>query len=99
MNLTFDNILLIGSVLLFVSLLASRTTKYGIPTLLLFLLVGMVAGSDRLGGINFTDPKIARFIGSVALSFILFSGGIETRWTDIKPVFSHRVVLENRLLT
>ncbi len=89
MTLTFDNILLIGSVLLFVSLLASRTTRFGIPTLLLFLLVGMLAGSDGLGGIAFSDPKIAQFIGSVALSFILFSGGIETRWTDIKPVFWH----------
>lgn len=44
MKLTIDNILLIGSILLFVSLIASRTTRYGIPTLLLFLLVGMLAG-------------------------------------------------------
>jgi len=93
MNLTFDNILLIGSILLFLSLLASRTTKYGIPTLLLFLLVGMLAGSDGLGGIAFSDPKIAHFIGSVALSFILFSGGIETRWTDIKPILWHGIAL------
>ncbi len=93
MNLTFDNILLIGSLLLFVSLLASRTTKYGIPTLLLFLLVGMIAGSEGLGGINFNNPEIAKFIGSVALSFILFSGGIETRWADIKLVLWHGVAL------
>jgi len=44
MKLTIDNILLIGSILLFVSLIASRTTRYGIPALLLFLLVGMLAG-------------------------------------------------------
>ncbi len=87
MNLTLDNIILIGSILLFVSLLASRTTKYGVPTLLLFLLVGMLAGSDGPGGIYFYDPKIAKFIGAVALSFILFSGGLETKWVDIKPVF------------
>jgi potassium/hydrogen antiporter len=86
MKFTLDNILLIGSILLFLSLIASRTTKYGIPTLLLFLLVGMLAGSDGPGGIAFDDPKIAKFIGAVALSFILFSGGLDTKWHDIKPV-------------
>ncbi len=93
MKLTIDNILLIGSILLFVSLVASRTTRYGVPTLLLFLLVGMLAGSDGPVGISFYDPKIAKFIGAVALSFILFSGGLETRWNDIKPVFWQGVSL------
>jgi potassium/hydrogen antiporter len=93
MNLTIDNILLIGSLLLFLCLLASRTTKYGIPALLLFLLVGMLAGSDGPGGIYFYDPKIAKFIGAIALSFILFSGGLGTKWTDIKPVLWQGVVL------
>ena len=78
MKLTIDNIILIGSILLFVSLVASRQTRVGIPTLLLFLLVGMLAGSDGPGGISFDNPKIAKFNGVVALSFILFSGGLET---------------------
>jgi cell volume regulation protein A len=47
----------------------------------------MLAGSDGPGGINFYDPKVAKFIGAIALSFILFSGGLETKWHDIKPVF------------
>lgn len=93
MNLTLDNIILIGSILLFVSLLASRTTKYGVPTLLLFLLVGMLAGSDGPGGIYFYDPKITKFIGAVALSFILFSGGLDTKWVDIKPIFWQGIIL------
>jgi len=93
MKLTIDNIILIGSILLFVSLVASRQTRFGIPTLLLFLLVGMLAGSDGPGGISFDDPKIAKFIGAVALSFILFSGGLETKWNDIKPVFWQGVSL------
>jgi potassium/hydrogen antiporter len=93
MNLTIDNIVLIGSILLFVSLLASRTYRFGIPTLLLFLLVGMLAGSDGPGGIYFYDPKIAKFIGAIALSFILFSGGIETKWNDIKPVLWQGITL------
>jgi cell volume regulation protein A len=93
MTFTIDNIILIGSILLFVSLVASRTTRFGIPTLLLFLLVGMLAGSDGPGGISFYDPKIAKFIGAVALCFILFSGGLETKWHDIKPVFWQGVSL------
>lgn len=93
MTLTIDNIILIGSILLFVSLVASRQTRYGIPILLLFLLVGMLAGSEGPGGISFDNPKIAKFIGAVALSFILFSGGLETKWNDIKPVFWQGVSL------
>jgi potassium/hydrogen antiporter len=93
MKFTLDNILLIGSILLFLSLIASRTTKYGIPTLLLFLLVGMLAGSDGPGGIAFDDPEIAKFIGAVALSFILFSGGLDTKWHDIKPVLWQGIAL------
>jgi potassium/hydrogen antiporter len=93
MSLTLDNIILIGSLLLFVSLLASRTAKYGIPSLLLFLLVGMLAGSDGIGGISFYDPHIAKFIGAIALSFILFSGGLETKKTDIKPIFWQGILL------
>ncbi len=85
-SITLDNILLIGSILLFVSLLASKTTRFGIPTLLLFLLVGMLAGQDGPGGIVFNDPKITKFVGAIALSFILFSGGLETRKADIKPI-------------
>jgi potassium/hydrogen antiporter len=86
MTFSLDNILLIGSILLFLSLVASKTTKYGVPVLLLFLFIGMLAGSDGLGGINFYDPKISKFIGIIALSFILFSGGLETKSADIKPV-------------
>jgi potassium/hydrogen antiporter len=93
MNLTADNILLIGSILLFISLLASKTTKYGIPILILFLFVGMLAGSDGIGGIYFYDPEIAKFIGAIALSFILFSGGLETKVSDIRPIMREGILL------
>jgi len=93
MTISLDNILLLGSLLLFIGLIGSRTTKYGIPILLLFLLVGMLAGSDGFGGIYFYDLQTSKFIGVVALSFILFSGGLETRWGDVKPVFRQGVLL------
>lgn len=87
MGITIENILLVGSLLLFISVLAGKTSyKFGVPTLLLFLAVGMLAGSEGVGGIYFDEPKIAQFIGIVALNFILFSGGLDTRWKSIKPV-------------
>ncbi len=87
MNVTTENILLLGSVLLFISIIASKTSfKLGIPTLVLFLAIGMLAGSDGPGGIYFNDPKMAQFLGAVALAFILFSGGLDTKMESIRPV-------------
>lgn len=87
MTLTTENILLIGSVLLFISLFAGKTSfKFGVPVLILFISIGMLAGSEGLGGIYFDNPKTAQFIGIVALNFILFSGGLDTDWKSIKPV-------------
>ena len=87
MNLTTENILLIGSLLLFISIVAGKTSyRFGIPTLILFLAIGMLAGSEGILGINFDDPKLAQFIGIVSLNFILFSGGLDTSWSSIKPV-------------
>lgn len=94
MNITFENILLIGSVLLGISILVGKTSfRLGVPTLILFVIVGMLAGSEGFGGINFDEPAIARFIGVVALNVILFSGGLETRWEVVKPVFWHGLTL------
>ncbi len=94
MNLTIENILLIGSLLLFVSVIAGKTSyKFGVPTLLLFLAIGMLAGSDGIGGIHFDNPQIAQFIGIVSLNFILFSGGLDTNWTSVKPVLREGLVL------
>jgi len=94
MNLTLENILLIGSVLLGLSIIAGKTSfRLGVPTLILFVFIGMLAGSEGIGKINFNDPDVAQFIGIVALNFILFSGGLETRWEVIKPVFWHGLTL------
>ena len=85
MTLTTENILLIGSILLFVSLLAGKTSyKLGVPVLIFFLAIGMLAGSEGIGGVYFNNPKTAQFIGIVALNFILFSGGLDTEWQSVK---------------
>jgi len=94
MNLTIENILLVGSLLLFVSIIVGKTSyKFGVPTLLLFLAIGMLAGSDGIGGIHFDSPQIAQFIGIVSLNFILFSGGLDTNWTSVKPILREGIVL------
>ncbi len=94
MNLTIENILLVGSLLLFVSIIVGKTSyKFGVPTLLLFLAIGMFAGSDGIGGIQFDNPQIAQFIGIVSLNFILFSGGLDTNWTSVKPILKEGLVL------
>ena len=91
--ITSENILLIGSVLLFVSILAGKTGyRFGVPVLLLFLFVGMLFGSDGLG-LQFSNMESAQFIGMVALTIILFSGGMDTRFADVRPVVAPGAVL------
>lgn len=94
MEITTENILLIGSALLILSILASKTAgRAGIPVLLLFLGVGMLAGSDGIGKISFNDPGVAQFLGVISLTYILFSGGLDTKWESIKPVLGPGLVL------
>ncbi len=93
MNFTMENILFLGSVLIFLSILMTKAShKLGIPTLLLFLFLGMIFGSDGLG-LHFYSVEQAQFIGIVALSIILFSGGMDTQIKQIKPVLAQGVLL------
>ena len=93
MIFTGENILLVGSILLFVSILVGKTGyRFGVPALLLFLGVGMLFGSDGLG-LQFHNAKEAQFIGMVSLSVILFSGGMDTKFTDIRPVLPQGLLL------
>jgi cell volume regulation protein A len=87
MKFSAENIMLAGSILLIASILASKTSfKLGIPTLILFLVVGMLAGSEGIGKIYFDDPHLAEILGVFALNFILFSGGMDTKWESVKPI-------------
>lgn len=85
--MSLDLLMGIAGFLLLVSIFANRLSdKFGIPALLLFLGIGMLAGSDGVGGIEFSDAKLSNSIGSIALTFILFSGGLETKWGEVKPI-------------
>lgn len=94
MTLSPENILLIGSILLFVSIIASKTSgKFGIPALLIFLGVGILAGSEGIGNIYFDDPAVAQFLGALALAFIIFSGGLDTKFSNIRNIAAKGIIL------
>jgi cell volume regulation protein A len=74
-------------VLVLISIFASKVaSKLRVPALLLFLLVGMLAGSEGPGCIHYNDPWSAQLLGVLALAFIIFSGGIHSSWKGISPV-------------
>jgi len=94
-SLTASNFLLIGSVIILSSIIITKFgSRFGVPTLLLFLLAGMLFGSDGLG-IQIQKNNIAevQLVGMIALCIILFSGGMETAFSEIKPVVRQGVAL------
>lgn len=72
--------------------MSKASSKLGVPVLLLFLVVGMFFGVDGLG-IQFDSIRVAQAIGTVALCIILFSGGMGTKFCDIKPVLGSGITL------
>lgn len=88
--------MLIGALLVLLSIIATRTSsRFGVPALLFFLGIGMLAGSEGPGGIAFADYAFAQNVGVVALIYILFSGGLDTDWPAIRPVLIQGLVLAN----
>jgi cell volume regulation protein A len=78
--------LIVGALLILGTLASRISMRLGVPALLLFLLLGMLAGSEGIGGIPFDDPLLAQNIGVVALVYILFAGGLETDVGSIRRV-------------
>ncbi len=92
--MVLDYLLLSGAILIILSIaFAKLFQNLGLPTLILFLALGMLAGSEGIGGIYFDDANLAQSIGIIALIFILFSGGLDTNIKDVKPVFLPAVSL------
>jgi cell volume regulation protein A len=93
MTISVEVILFVISILFFLSILASKAGyKFGVPALLLFLGVGMAFGSDGLG-IQFENIQVAQAIGTIALCIILFSGGMDTKISEIRPIIPQGVIL------
>lgn len=82
-----ETLMAVAGALLLVSVFANRISTFlGIPGLLIFIAIGMLAGSDGIVRIQFYDARMTNHIGTVALAFILFAGGLDTRWNDVRSV-------------
>ncbi|TSJ80960.1 MAG: potassium/proton antiporter [Candidatus Cardinium sp.] len=94
MHLVPESLLIAGSFLLFLSIVITKlSTRLGIPALIIFLLVGMAAGHEQLGNIDFHNPIAAQLLGAITLSLILFTGGIETEYKHIRPILWNGILL------
>lgn len=93
MTIQIEIAMLVLAALFFLSILAGKaSSRFGIPALLLFLAIGMISGSDGLG-IQFENVHIAQNIGTIALCIILFSGGLDTNISEVRPVIAQGVIL------
>ena len=91
MEINTENFLLIGAILLFVAVLAGKVAyRLGTPALLLFLGVGVFFGYNIL---SFNSPELTQFMGMIALSIILFSGGMDTKFSEIRSVMLPGIIL------
>lgn len=93
MEITDGNIMLVTAALLAVSVFVGKAgSKFGMPALSLFLCVGMVAGVDGFG-IQFDSAEAVQLIGMISLSIILFSGGVDTKISEIRPIWREGILL------
>jgi potassium/hydrogen antiporter len=94
MPTSIESLFIIFSVLIILSILTIKlSARFGIPSLTLFLIIGMLAGSDGLGGLYFDNPQLVQTLGVIALVLILFSGGLDTEWTGVRPVLWNGLAL------
>lgn len=88
-----DRLWVVGAVLLLAVFAAVVARRLRLPVLVAFLGLGMLLGSEGLGGIEFDDPELARTIGVIGLVAILFEGGLTTDWRDIRPIVTPAALL------
>jgi len=92
--LSANPLIFLAALLLLAGVLLSKTSsRLGVPSLLLFLGLGMLTGSEGLVGVDFEDFGLAQRYGIIALAFILFSGGAGTAWRDIRQVLVPGIAL------
>lgn len=93
-TMIFNEILLIAAILLVSAIIFNKIGgKFGVPSLVIFILVGILAGSDGILGIYFEDFTLAQYVGIIAISYILFMGGLSVNINELKPVFKEGAVL------
>ena len=87
MPTSIEWIFIVFSSLVILSILTIKlSNRFGIPSLVLFVAIGMLAGSDGLGGIYFDNPSLVQSMGIIALVLILFAGGLDTKWEGVRPL-------------
>lgn len=88
------NIMIICGLVLLISITSTKILyKFGVPILLIFIMLGMLFGSDGIVGIYFNDYQLTNKIATVALIFIMFFGGFGTNWSMAKPVAIPSILL------
>lgn len=91
-----NNALIFGSFILIASVLISKSSnKFGLPILVLFLGMGMLAGSEGFGGVNYENYELTHSLSLVAICLIIFSGGLLTKTEDVRPVLRSGVSLSS----
>ena len=89
-----DQVILLAAVLILLGIISSKlSARLGLPVLVFFLLVGMLAGEDGPGGIFFDNAEAAHALGTLALAMILFDGGLQTPFAAIKQVWKPAATL------
>lgn len=92
-DLSSGNLILLVSLLMFVAILMAKVgTRFGVPTMLLFLIIGMLAGEDGLG-INIDNLHMAEFLGHLSMTIILLSGGLETSLEETRPIIRKGIAM------
>ena len=85
-DISSANLILLVSALMIVAILMAKVgTRFGVPTMLLFLIIGMIAGEDSIG-IRIDNLNVAEFLGHFAMTIILLSGGLETSLDETRPI-------------
>src|SRR5256886_10385932 len=86
--------ILLGALLVLAGILSSLVAmRFGAPLLLVFLILGLLAGEGGPGGIKFDDVRTTYVVGSIALALILFDGGLRTRFASCRSVLGPSLVL------
>src|SRR5690554_7859912 len=89
-----DQLILLTAILILLGILSSKlSARLGLPVLVLFLLIGMLAGDSGIGGISFDSPITAHALGTLALAIILFDGGLQTPLQSVKKVWKPASIL------
>ncbi|MGH7503035.1 MAG: potassium/proton antiporter [Longimicrobiales bacterium] len=89
-----DRLIFVGALLLLVGIASSKiSSRAGLPFLILFIGIGMAAGSEGIGGIEFANYTIAHGVGTVSLAIILFDGGLRTSMRSIRPILAPALVM------